>query len=87
MLVKFDIILILFLNFSRPTGILYYEELLHYFRNDKYTNSIVDEITNLMGSGTNRQDFIGYNVLKLKKREEMIQQPFKICKKIYFLFI
>jgi hypothetical protein len=63
---------------------LYYEELLHYFRNERYTNSITDEITNLMGSGTTRPDFIGYNVLTLRKREEMIQKPFKICRIIIF---
>jgi len=62
---------------------MYYDELLHYFRNEQYTNSITDEITGIMRSGTVRSDFIGYNVLTLRKREEMIQKPFSICIKFF----
>ena len=63
--------------------IKFFDRSEYYFRNENYTNSITDEITTIMGSGTIRQDFIGYNVLTLRKREEMIQKPFKICKLNY----
>lgn len=58
---------------------MYYEELLHYFRNENFTNTIQDEITGIVGSGTKRWDFIGYNIIALKKKEEMIQKPFDYC--------
>ncbi len=58
---------------------MYYEELLHYFINEKYTNSINDEINEISSSGTIRSDFFGYNILTLKKREDMTQKPFSIC--------
>lgn len=63
----------------RPVGVLFHEQLLHYFRNDRYTNSIRDEITLKTAGGTKRKDFFGYNVLNLKSKTDMIQPPFGIC--------
>jgi hypothetical protein len=79
MLVKIYFFLFFLFYFSRPAGILFHEQLLHYFRNDIYTNSIKDEITQKTAGGTKRPDFIGYNVLDLKTKEQMTQEPFGIC--------